>query len=111
MAINMVGTPWKAVIFSWLMQASAPRRERGDGGHGGAVGHGGRHGQHHAEAVEHGHLDHHPVCSGQIHAVANGLAVVHHVVVGEHNAFGETGSAGGVLHVADVMLVDRARRR
>ncbi len=55
-----------------------------NGAHGGAVGHGGGHSQHHAEAVEHGHLDHHPVGGGEVHAVADGLAVVHHIVVGQH---------------------------
>ena len=106
MAINMVGTPWKAVIFSWLMQSRPSGGRRRGWGHGDAVGHGGGHSQHHAEAVEHGHLNHHPVGGGQIHAVADGLAVVDHVVVGEHNALGEAGGAGGVLHIADVVLVD-----
>ena len=82
--------------------------EGGDGAHGGAVGHGGGHGQHHAEAVEHGHLDHQLVRGGQVHAVADGLAVVHHVVVGEHDPLGEAGGAGGVLHVGHVVLVDLA---
>ena len=42
-----------------------------------AVGHQVRHRKHHAEAVEHRHLDHHAVCGGNIHAVAdekNGFA-------------------------------------
>ena len=84
----------------------APRREHGHRRHGGAVGHRSRHSQHHAEAMEHGHLNHHSVCSGQIHAVANCLAVVHHVVVGEHNTLGEPGCAGGILHVANIMFVN-----
>src|SRR5699024_4062512 len=73
--------------------------ESGDGAHGGTVGHGGGHSQHHAEAVEHGHLNHHPVGGGQVHTVTDGLAVVHHIVVGEHNSLGEASSAGGVLHI------------
>ena len=77
--------------------------EVGQGAHGGPVGHGGGHGQYHAKAVEHGHLDHHPVCGGQIHVVPDILAVVDHVVVGEHDALGEAGGAGGVLHVGHVV--------
>ena len=72
------------------------------------MGHGCSHRQYHAEAVEHGHLNHHPVCGGQIHAVADGLAIVDHVVVGEHNSLGEAGGAGGILHIAHVVLVDGA---
>ena len=47
-----------------------------------------------------------PVGRGEIHAVADGLAVVDHVVVGEHDALGEARGAGGILHVAHVVLVD-----
>ena len=82
--------------------------EGGDGVHGHAVGHGGGHGQHHTKAVEHGNLDHHPVGGGEVHAVADGLAVVHHVVVREHHALGEARGAGGVLHVAHVVLAHLA---
>ena len=57
----------------------------------------------HAEAVEHGHMDHETVCGGQAHAVADALAVVHDVAVREHDALGESCGAGGVLHVADVV--------
>ena len=35
--------------------------------------------------------------------VADILAVVDHVVVGEHDPLGETGGAGGVLHVSNIM--------
>ena len=77
--------------------------EIGDGAQSAAVGHHGRHGKHHAEAVEHGHLDHHTVRRGQIHTVADGLAVVHDVPMGQHNALGESGSTGGVLHIAYVV--------
>ena len=86
-------------------QALAGREGR-NGAHGHAVGHGGRHGQHHAEAVEHGHLNHHTISGGQIHAVADGFAVVDHVVVGQHHALGEARGAGGVLHIAHIVLVD-----
>ena len=81
------------------------RAEIGQGQYRSAVGHGGGHGQHHAEAVEHGHLDHHAVGGGQVHAVADHLAVVDDVVVGQHHALGEAGGAGGVLHVAHVVHV------
>ena len=80
--------------------------EVGQGVHGGSVGHGGGHGQHHAEAMEHGHLDHHAVGGGQLHVVADVLTVVDHVVVGQHNALGEARGTRGVLHVADVVLVN-----
>src|SRR5699024_1141613 len=60
--------------------------EVGQGAHGGPVGHAGGHGQHHAEAVEHGHLNHHPVGGGQIHVVADVLAVVDHIVVGDRKS-------------------------
>ena len=33
MAMNMVGTPWKAVIFSWLMQCRPFRGENAVMGH------------------------------------------------------------------------------
>ena len=82
------------------------RGEVRNGQNGAAVGHGSRHGEDHAEAVEHGHLDHHAVRRGQVHAVADGLAVVDDVVVGQHDAFREPGGTGGVLHVADVVDVD-----
>lgn len=70
------------------------------------MGHRGGHSQHHAEAVEHRHLDHHPVGGGKIHTVADGLAVVDHIVMGQHDSFWEAGSAGGILHIADVVLID-----
>ena len=76
--------------------------------HGSAVGHGGRHCQDHAEAVEHRHLNHHAVSGGEIHAVPNVFTVVDDIIVAQHDAFGETRSAGSVLHVADVVLVQRA---
>ena len=66
----------------------------------------GGHCKHHSEAVEHGHLDHKPVGGGKIHTVADVFAVVDDIVVRQHDALGESGCAGGVLHVADVVLVD-----
>jgi hypothetical protein len=73
------------------------------------VGHRGGHRKHHAEAVEHRHLDHHAVGGGEIHAVADALAVVDDVVMREHDALREAGGAGGVLHVAHVVLITHHR--
>ncbi len=67
---------------------------------------GGCHCQHHSEAMEHRHLDHHAVCCGKIHAVADSLTVVHYVVVGQHNALGEASCSGGVLHIAHIVDID-----
>ena len=73
--------------------------------HGGGVGEAGHSRQHQAEAVEEG--DHHaePVLFGELHAVADALAVVEDVVVGEHHPLGEAGGAGGVLHIDDLVAV------
>ena len=59
--------------------------------------------------MEHWHLYHHPVCRGQIHAVADTFAIIDDIAVSEHHAFGESGSAGGVLHVADVIRTHHQR--
>ena len=67
------------------------------------MGHHGGHGKHHSKAVEHGHQDHHTIRSGQIHAIADGFTVVHDIAVCQHNALGETGGTGGVLHVAHII--------
>ena len=66
---------------------------------GGAVRQAAHHAQHAAEAVEQGHHDQQPVLVGQLHAVAQELAVVGDVVMGEHHALGEARGAAGVLHV------------
>ncbi len=73
--------------------------------HGGSVRHGRRHGQHHAEAVEHGYLDQHPVGGGQVHSIADALPVVDDVVMGEHDPFGKTCGSRCILHVAHIVLV------
>ena len=62
--------------------------------------------QYHAEAVEERHRYAQLVLRGELHAVADGFAVVDYVVVGQHNAFRETGGAGSVLHVDYVVGVD-----
>ncbi len=69
------------------------------------MGHGGGHCQNQTEAVEHGYLNHQTIGGGKIHAVANGFSVVDDVVVGQHHPFGESGGAGGVLHVAYIVLI------
>ena len=46
---------------------------------------------------------HHAVRRGEAHAVADAFAVVHDVVMREHDALREAGRSGGVLHVADVV--------
>ena len=81
-------------------------REIRHGTHGSAVGHHVGHGQNHAEAVEHGHLNHHPVSCRHIHPVTDDLAVVHNISVGQHDTLGETGGAGGVLHIAHIVRAD-----
>ena len=88
-----------------------PRRKCGDRAHGGAVGHRGRHRQHHTETMKHGNLNHHSVSSGKVHAVSNGFSIVHHIVMGKHDALGKPGGAAGILHVADIMLVNTAPAR
>ena len=47
-----------------------------------------------------------PVGGGKIHTVADAFAVVDDIVVRQHDTLGESGCAGGVLHVADVVFVD-----
>ncbi len=42
----------------------------------------------------------------EVHAVADALAVVDDIVVGQHDAFGETGRARSVLHVDDFIFAE-----
>ena len=56
--------------------------------------------------MEHRHLDHHAVGRGEVHAVADALAVVDDVVMREHDPLGESRSTARVLHVADVVDID-----
>ena len=59
--------------------------------------------------MEHRHLHHHSIRRGKIHSVADRLAVVDDVVVGQHNAFGKARGARRVLHVANVVLIHSRR--
>ena len=82
-------------------------RKIGKRRHGNRMGNRSGHCKHHAEAVEHGNLNHHSVGTGKIHSVADVFAVVNNVIVCQHNALGESGRSRGVLHVANVVLVNK----
>ena len=60
-------------------------------------------GQHHTEAVEQGHTDAEFVVLGESHVLAREVAVVGYAEVGQHDAFGESCGATGVLHIADIV--------
>ena len=70
--------------------------------------HGCCHRKYHAEAMEHGYLDHHPVGSGQIHAVTDGLTVVYYIIMSKHYTLREACGTRSVLHICNIMLVDEA---
>ena len=74
-----------------------------DDDEGGAVGEDGHDAEGDAETMEEGHLEAELVGGGEALAVADAPAVVEDVVVGEHDALGEAGGAGRVLHVDDVV--------
>ena len=76
-----------------------------------SVGHGGGHGEDHAETVEHGNLDHHAVRGGKAHPVADTFAVIDDVVMGQHDALGEAGGAGSILHIAHIIRFHAFRHR
>ena len=76
-----------------------------------SVGYAGHEREHHAEAVEERNRDAQPVVVGELHAVAYRLAVIENVVVGEHNALGESRRAGGVLNIDDLVAVARVAYR
>ena len=76
-----------------------------------SVGYAGHEREHHAEAVEERNGDAQPVLMGELHAVAYRLAVVENVVVGEHNALGESRCAGGILDIDDLVAVARVAHR
>ncbi len=78
-----------------------------DGNHGGRVGQARHHPQHQAEAMEKRHGDAKLVLLRKIHAVADGPAVVHDVVMGQHHALREARRTGGVLHVDHVLAGKR----
>ena len=72
----------------------------------GAVGDDCHDAQHDAEAVEQGHGQAHAVLFGELHALSDAVAVVGDVVVGEHDAFGKSRRAGGVLHIHHLVAIE-----
>ena len=76
-----------------------------------SVGYAGHERKHHAEAMEEWNGDAQSVLMSELHAVAYRLAVVENVVVGEHNALGESRRAGGVLDIDDLVAVARVAHR
>lgn len=64
------------------------------------MGHPSQHPQH---AAEQGHRDANPVLRCEVLVFADPVAVVADVVVGQHDALGESGGARGVLHVHHVV--------
>ena len=82
-----------------------------DGDHRSRVGERRHDREHQAEAVEEGHADAELVVMGKPHAVADALAVVDDVEVGEHNALREPGRPRGVLHIDDLLRVDAVENR
>ena len=68
------------------------------------------HGEHKPEAMEEGDGDAELICRGELHTVADGLAVVEDVVVGQHNPLGESRRTGGVLHIDNIMTVEPCSR-
>ena len=76
-----------------------------------SVGYAGHEREHHAEAVEERNRDAQPVVVGELHAVAYRLAVIEYIIVGEHDALGEAGRAGGILNVDDLVAVARVAHR
>ena len=104
-AMNMVGTPYSEVQRSCCDRAQGGRRVEGRGrdDHAGAVRGGREVAHHHAEAVVEGHRHADPVLLGVADQLADEVAVVEDVVVGEGGALGEARGARGVLDVDRVV--------
>ena len=107
-AINMVGTPCKAVHFSCSTVCStfrgskvitgtivAPGTDTGQGA------------QHTPEAMKKGNRDTQAVLLRQFHALRHISAVVDDIVVRKHHSFGKSGGAGRVLHVDHIIGMQR----
>ena len=69
--------------------------------------HGSCHSKNHAETVEHRNLNHHAVSCGEIHAVSDSLTVINYIVMCKHYALGEACGSRGVLHICNIMDIDR----
>ena len=82
------------------------RRETRDRRHCCAVSYGSRHSEYHSKTMKHRNLYHHAVSSRKIHAVTDSLAIVHNIVVSEHNSLRKACRARSVLHIAHVIDVD-----
>ena len=65
------------------------------------------HRKYHSEAVEHRNLYHHTVAGRKIHTVADKLTVVYDIIVCKHYTLGESRRTRGVLHICNVVNVDR----
>ena len=63
-------------------------------------------GKYHAKAVEQWYADAELVIGGKLHVLTGKETVVGNVVVGKHDAFRESRSAGGVLHVHYIVASD-----
>ena len=62
--------------------------------------------KYHAKAVEQWYADAELVIGGKLHVLTGKETVVGNVVVGQHDAFRESRSAGGVLHVHYIVASD-----
>ena len=60
-------------------------------------------GQYHTKAVKKRHTDTTFIFGSKFHVYAGQITVIDYVVMGEHHAFGKTGSAGGVLHIHHIL--------
>jgi len=92
-----------ALLLGDALQARQGIEGLGRDDHRRAVGGAGEVPQDHAEAVVEGHRDEHPIVLGQLHRLTHEVAVVEHVVVGEHRPLGKAGGARGVLNVDGVI--------
>ena len=109
MAMNMVGTPCSPVQRSASTASSVADRIEpfGRAHHRGAVGDAGEVAEHHAEAVIVRHRDAELVVRGEPHRLADEIAVVDDVVMGQRRALRRAGGAGGELDVDRVVELQR----
>ena len=107
--MNMVGTPCSPVQRSASTASSVADRVEAlrRANHRRAVGDASQIAQHHAEAMIIGHRDAQPVVRRQPHRLADEIAVVEDVVVGQRRALGRAGGAGGELDVDGIVELQR----